>query len=304
MEEVRIRRYEEAVAYLPQRLRSAALAMEDWKKCCTEEFRLRSGRKASLLTAEGEFPLRQCAPIEPRELGQMVSDLCGGCRYSCSETLRQGYLTLRGGFRLGLCGSAVLREGECCALRDFSSLALRIPHEYKGVAEGLTEDLFSGGVFQSTLILSAPGGGKTTLLRDLIRCISAGTENRGALRVGVVDERGELAAAVNGWAQFDLGPKTDILDGAAKAQGIEMLLRVMNPQVIAVDEITAEEDALRMIRAANCGVGLLATMHAEGIPELRQKPLFEMLRREKVFSRVVLIRRSGGKREYAVEEFQ
>lgn len=145
------------------------------------------------------------------------------------------------------------------------------------------------------------GVGKTTLLRDMICALSDGDEQRPACRVGIVDERGELAAMYRGVPQLEVGAHTDVLDGCPKALGITMLLRSANPQVIAVDEITAEEDLRAMLSAAHCGVALLATIHAANREELARKPLFARLLEMQVFQRIVTITVEDGRRVYRVE---
>ena len=283
-------RYEQAAAVLPLRLRKAAMELPEAERRRAEEFRLRSGRPLTVLLPEGELPLEPT--VEPEEL-EMLCDLATEfSRYAAAETLREGYLNVRGGFRVGLCGTAVMKEGVTTNLKNLSSAAVRIGREKKGVGEGLLEDSF-----RSTLILSPPGGGKTTLLRDLVRLLS----NSGR-RVALVDERGEVAVMYRGAAQMDVGPHTDILDGCPKALGIPMLLRAMNPEIIAVDEITAAADLEAIARAAGCGVGLLATIHGETVAELREKPLYRNLLELRVFSRVIRIERAAGTRTYIAED--
>ena len=154
----------------------------------------------------------------------------------------------------------------------------------------------------AVVCLMAPSGrGKTTLLRDMIATLSNGTEDRCPLRVGVVDERGELAGMYRGVPQLDVGCHTDVLDGCPKALGIPMLLRSANPQVIAVDEITVREDLRAISQAAGCGVALLATIHAANVEELQAKPLYQELLAGRVFRQAVLIRTGPEGRLYAVE---
>ncbi len=306
MEKDRIRRYERAAELLPPRLRRLALELPDERKARTEELRLRVGMPLTALTDEGELavaPAEREALVAGEDIERMISGVTEFSRYASVETLRQGFLTVRGGFRLGVCGTAVLRDGAVCNIKDFSSLALRIVHERIGIGAAVAPQLFDGaGRFQSTLILSPPGGGKTTLLRDLIRCLSLGSGERRALRVAVVDERGELAVSYRGSPQTELGNHTDVLDGCPKALGMEMVLRAMSPQVIAVDEITASADVAAACAAANCGVDLLATIHAADAGELARKPLWRELLASEVFSRAVIIEGAGGGRAYRVEE--
>ena len=302
----RIYRYEQACEFLPGRLKRLALALPDKQKERTEEFRLRVMHPMTVLTSEGELnaaPNAIDSLVTAEDLEQMLGAVTEYSRYACIETLRQGFLPLRGGFRLGVCGSAVVREGEVSSLKEISSLSLRIVCEEVGLGSGIAPQLFDeSGQFLSTLILSPPGGGKTTLLRDLIRSLSLGDSEHRALRVAVIDERGEIAVCCKARPQMELGNHTDVLSLCPKATGIMMVLRGMNPQLIAVDEITAAEDISAMCLAANCGVGLLASIHAASVEELTQKPIFEELLRAKVFRRCVSIRKEGGRRTYEVGE--
>ena len=254
----------------------------------------------TVLLPSGEISLE--AEVEPEELEPLCDLATDFSRYAAAETLREGFLTVRGGFRVGLCGTAVMKNGANTNLRDLSSAVVRIARERKGIADELVPGLFREGRFCNTLILSPPGGGKTTLLRDLVRSLSSGSGGTSPQRIALIDERGEVAVVYRGEPQMDVGSRTDVLDGCPKALGIPMVLRAMNPQIIAVDEITQPEDLRAMALACGCGVGLLATIHAGDVSELEEKPLYRQLLADRVFRLAIRILRTKEGRTYQVEE--
>ena len=178
-----------------------------------------------------------------------------------------------------------------------TSLVFRVPRDFPGCGDRLFQsgaDLAAG-----LLVAGEPSSGKTTLLRDLVRLLS-----NGGTRVGLADERGEVAAMYNGRPQLEVGRRTDVAEGCPKAQGLMLLLRAMNPQVLAVDEITAPEDVGALITAAGCGVTLLATAHGEGRAGLERRPLYRPLLDEGLFRFLVRIRREGERRIHTIEELR
>lgn len=239
--------------------------------------------------------------MESRELEQLLEIASRASIHAVLDQLRRGYLTIEGGHRIGLCGTAVMERGEIRTLRQLSSASIRIARQVKGACAPVLDRLCPGGRLEDTLILSPPGMGKTTLLRDLIRAVSRG---EGCLpqRVSLADERGEVAALWGGVPQLEVGPRTDIVEGCPKDQGLMLLLRAMNPQVLAVDEITAPQDVAALEMAAGCGVTLLATAHGQGLADLRRRPLYRGMLEKKLFRRCVLIEREGTERRYRVEE--
>ena len=301
MEQKRISgRYREAAAVLPVRLRKAALELPEEQQGRAEELRLRAGQALSVLLPEGETSLG--VTVEPEELETLCDIATEFSRYAAVETMREGYLSVKGGVRVGLCGTAVIKDGANTNLRQLSSAAVRIAREQIGIADPLAQQLFRDGELCSTVILSPPGAGKTTLLRDLVRTLSAGVPPYGPRRVSLIDERGEVAMMHRGEPQMDVGPYTDVLDACPKALGIPMVLRAMNPQIIAVDEITAYQDIKAMSQAAGCGVRLLATIHAADVAELMEKPLYRTLLEERIFRLAISIFRTEEGRNYRVEE--
>lgn len=229
------------------------------------------------------------------ELEQIVQHICNYSVYAYVDEIRQGYLTLPGGHRVGVAGQVVLEEGDRIrTIKNIRYLNIRIAHEVKGAAKPVVPEVYENGRFCNTLILSPPGCGKTTLLRDLVREISNGNAWGAGRFVGVVDERSELAGSYLGVAQNDLGIRTDVLDCCPKAMGMMLLIRSMSPQVIAIDELGSPEDAEAVEKVLRCGCQILSTIHAEDMEELRGKSFMRGLLAERAFERFIVMAKEEG----------
>ena len=266
----------EILRILPQTVRAVLLHTPESR---IEELRLRVGQKPSVLYAGCEQILNAGGVLTQNELQQVLLNASAQSQYAVQEQLRNGYLSLPGGYRIGVCGSTVVQNGCITGIREISSIALRVPHDIRQPPERLLPYLQ-----ESCLLAGAPGSGKTTLLRSCIRTLSDVGQ-----RVAVVDERQDLSGAVHGVPQFDLGPRTDVLSGCPKGDGMLMLLRSMNPQWIAVDEITQPEDIMALRQAGSCGVKLIATIHAGSAEELKSKPLCRKLFSLGIFRQVLYL---------------
>ena len=283
-------------AVLPAELAGGLDDLSSAEQGGVEELRLRRGFPLSVVLGAGERDLDSPAVTE-NHLRTLLENVSQASAHTVLDQTRSGYVTLRGGHRLGLCGTVSRRAGGIAALRYLSSASFRVARAVEGQADGLLPALTEGGTFQSTLILGPPGAGKTTLLRDLIRALS----DTLGLRVGLADERGEVAALWQGEAQLYVGRRTDVVDGCSKAEGLGMLLRGMGPQVLAVDEVTDPVDTAALLDAVGCGVALLATAHGGSGQDVLRRPVYRALAEAGVFQRLVILHRTAAGRRCTVE---
>lgn len=265
-----------------------------------EELRLRIGQPMMAVTPKGEVGVKGCAiPVGREHLMRMIEISTQASVHTALAQVNQGFVTVEGGHRMGICGRVHVKVDGSWHMTQISSLSLRVARARYGAATLVLPPLFSGGQLENTLILAPPGLGKTTLLRDMMRAISYG-DGCHPMRVGVADQRGELCGMWQGCPQFDIGPRTDVLDGCPKSEGLMALLRGMNPQVLIVDEITHPEDIEALEMAAHCGVALLATAHGQGMADLTRRPLYQRLLERGIFTKVIFIERVGEERRYRV----
>ena len=235
----------------------------------------------------------------PEELDAILKHLCHYSVYAFADEIRQGFLTIQGGHRIGLSGQVILeKENKIRNLKYIRYLNIRIAHEIKGVADGILPYLYDeqGQAF-NTLLISPPGCGKTTMLRDMIRHLSNGTVYGKGMNVSVVDERSEIAGSYLGIAQNDVGIRTDVLDGCPKQEGMMLLIRAMSPQVLAVDELGNEGDIRALQIASGCGCKLLATIHGTSLEEVRSKKYMCNIIADRLFERYLVLTRKNGRCE-------
>jgi stage III sporulation protein AA len=270
-----------------------------------EEIRLRADKPLMIFKGGHDYFINESGKISVFNDGSMIVDradiekslqyMSNYSIYAIEEELKQGFLTLRGGHRVGITGRVVADGKAIKTLKNICGMNIRIAREVRGCSLNLIKGLYSDGV-KHTLIASPPGCGKTTLLRDMIRLLSSGLGDinlRGS-KVGIVDERSEIAGCYMGVPQRDVGVRTDVLDACPKAQGMTMLLRSMSPEIIAVDEIGSQEDADAIEDAINSGVKVIATAHGRDIDEILKRPGVKNLMDHRAFEKVVILSRRKG----------
>ncbi|NMO96872.1 stage III sporulation protein AA [Paenibacillus lemnae] len=275
-----------------------------------EEIRIREGRPLEI-NYGGQFQFLKpcggftCVPDDAykparEDTLRLLDMISNHSLYTLEEELRKGFITIAGGHRVGLTGRTVLSGGKVEHLRDISGFNLRIAREVRGAADKLLPFLmdYKRKRVLHTLILSPPQHGKTTMLRDLARLISQGepgssSQSCRGLKVGIIDERSEIAGCIQGVPSFEVGPRTDILDGCPKAEGMMMMIRSMSPDVLIVDEIGRSEDAEAVYEALHAGISVIATAHGASLQDIKERQGLDMLIEKRMFERYAVLSRSS-----------
>ena len=225
------------------------------------------------------------------DLEDCVMHICHSSLYAYEEEVKRGYLTIEGGHRIGVMGQVVLdAEGKVRTIKNISFLNIRIAHQIENASLAVLPYLYEKRKLQNCLIISPPGFGKTTLLRDMIRQVSNGNSYGEGKNCSVVDERSEIAGCYRGIPQLNVGMRTDVLDSCPKSVGMMMVIRSMGPQVVAVDELGTLEDIQALFSVIRSGCSILATIHGDNLDSLKEKSFLKQVMEEKIFQRYIVIR--------------
>ncbi len=263
-----------------------------------QEIRIRSGQPLIVSTANGSFSVNAEGNLSPTVSGAYIVNSCdlrmvfqAACEnsvYAFMDEIKQGFITICGGHRIGFAGRAVTEGGKIENFREISSLNIRIAGEIIGAANNIIDDVLKPWGVVNTLLVSPPLGGKTTILRDLARQIS----DRG-IKTGVADDRGEIAALFKGVPQNNVGIQTDVIENAPKGDGVVMLLRTMSPQLIVTDEISTEADAEALLRCFGTGVSVIASAHGSSAEEVMARKCLDSLFGGIGFRQIIVLQKEG-----------
>ncbi len=291
-------RYGEVLNYVPVHLREILGHTFEVMGDYLQEIRIRSGMPLVISTAKGGFAVSSDGSISPavggayiiseNDLKQIFQAVCENSVYAFMDDIKQGFITLKGGHRVGFTGRAVTSGGKVENFREISSLNIRIARAVEGAANYIIDSISKPEGIVNTLIVSPPMGGKTTVLRDLARQIS----DRGT-KTALIDDRGELAAMYRGVPQNDVGVQTDVIENAPKEQAVVMMLRSMSPQLIVTDEISTKADADAMMQCFGTGVSVIASTHGCCAEEVMQRENMKSVLGGIGFKQIIVLQKEG-----------
>ena len=278
--------FDSAIYFLSDEIKNSLIQIPDNIKKSVQEIRLRENKAVSIICAEKIFFVKNPGKVtenyqdgnvlktDKTTLEKSFYNLCEYSVYSFENQILNGFITAKGGHRIGLCGTAAFKNGEISALKEITSMNIRIAKEFLGCSLKITDILKNS--FENALIIGPPSSGKTSILRDIARNISLGINIKKPLKTVIIDERSEIAGNSNGSSEFDIG-LCDVMNAFPKSIGIEMAIRCLSPECIICDEIGGKNDLNELIKCANCGVKLIASIHAQSQNDFFKKSISEIL---------------------------
>ena len=286
--------YSALLNYLPPPVRSLTMTLD---ACSLEEIRLRKEKPLTVCMSDGNYVVDRMGKVNKHttkpyivtktDITTALEIISRGSLYSLENEIKQGFITIAGGHRIGIVGKAVIKDSQISYIKDISGLNYRFAKQILGVADCIIDRLICDNSLKNTLIVSPPQCGKTTLLRDIARQLSCMD-----YKVSIIDERSEIAGVVDGVSSYDVGVNTDVFDSCPKATGMNLVLRSMSPQVLITDEIGTEADIEAIQTALSCGVAVIASIHAASRSDLLIKPRFTPLLA--LFERIITLSKRRG----------
>lgn len=259
-----------------------------------QEIRIKVNKSIIINTSHKEIILKYVTTIE--DIKQILVKVSNYSLYAYEEEIKQGYITIRGGHRIGIAGECVLVNGEVRTIRNISSLNIRICREVIGCSNEIMKYITKEDRVFNTLIISPPKCGKTTILRDIARNISSGMPliDLKGKKVSIIDERSEIAACFNGVPQLDVGIRSDVLDNCLKKEGMIMAIRSLSPDILICDEIGTDGDVEALHMAFNSGVNIIVTIHGYSIEDIYKRKVFKDLLENSILDRIVVLSNRKG----------
>ncbi|WP_026881311.1 stage III sporulation protein AA [Clostridium akagii] len=283
---------EDITNVMPQNTKDLLVKLEEIEKI--QEIRLKVNKPMILQIGDKEVITNYY--ISSEDIKTILKKMSNYSIYSIEAELKQGYITIKGGHRVGICGNCIIENNIVKTIKNISSVNIRVCKEIIGCSNIVMPAIIERKTILNTIIISPPKCGKTTLIRDITRNISNGMKNPQIIgkKVCVVDERSEICASSDGVPQLDVGLRTDVLDNCPKSQGIMMAIRSMSPDVIVCDEIGTYEDVKSILAALNCGINLITTIHGFGIEDLKNRNVFKEVLDNHIFQRAIVLSGKGG----------
>lgn len=278
----------EIIRLFPQDIQQHLIKTIDHHWFELEEIRLRLNQPIELIFTNEVKWLNDIILCEKNSL-YLLNQITDHSLYRMEKELREGFVTIKGGHRIGLAGGVTTKNGHIQQIQDITFFNIRVAKELKDIAYSILPYLNKNKKIFSTIIIGPPQTGKTSLIRDLARLLSNGTKDIRSHKVAIIDERSEIAASLNGIPQHDIGLRTDVMDACPKTEGMMMMIRSMSPEVLIVDEIGSKADVNAILEAVYAGVNVICTLHGQSLEQIKKRPSIMKLFNNHIFKRFIIL---------------